>query len=119
MIKIDSESIKILEFCPECISLKRVAIEQIKEQKEIETERELFYRILTNENIQEIQGKRDFIVANAASILVANNVFSPKGKDLIEQIKECIDKVNYLINSGESYSNFRRMIDNIKFKRDS
>ncbi|MEB3342431.1 hypothetical protein [Okeania sp.] len=119
LIKIDLDSIKILEFSPEDISLKRVPINQIEEQKEIETERDLFYRILTNENTYEIQGKRDFILANAASILVANNAFLLKEKDLIEQIQECISKVNYLINSGKSYDNFRRMINISKIELDS
>ncbi|QSV63938.1 MAG: hypothetical protein HEQ26_15435 [Dolichospermum sp. DL01] len=109
IVKIDSENITIAEFLPEDIGLERVSIEEIKEKKLVSEEINIFWQILAGEK-EYFKSKRDFIVANAALVLVAGNKVSNLDQDIISQLREGVKIAENLIDSGKSYRNFSQLL---------
>jgi anthranilate phosphoribosyltransferase len=109
IVKIDSENITIAEFLPEDIGLERVSMEEIKEEKLLKEEINIFWQILAGKK-EYFKSKRDFIVANAALLLVAGNKVSNVDEDIVSQLREGVSIAENLIDSGKSYSNFSQLL---------
>jgi anthranilate phosphoribosyltransferase len=115
VIKIDSETTQFAEFSPEDIGLERADYTTIQEQ-ELKKERDTFIRVLRGKK-ENLQGARDFLVANTSLLLVANDGVVESEMNLINQLRKGVEKAEYLIDSGETYENFRRLIEQIDLLR--
>ncbi|KYC42382.1 hypothetical protein WA1_20660 [Scytonema hofmannii PCC 7110] len=112
ILKIDSTTITIAEFSPEDIGLERASLEEIKEEKNLKEEINTFWKIMSGDK-QNLQAKRDFIVANAALLLVAGNQIPDLDGNIISQLRIGVEIAEHLIDSGKSYENFNRLLNRI------
>jgi anthranilate phosphoribosyltransferase len=109
IVKVDSESITIAEFSPEDIGLERVSMEEIKEEKDLKDEINIFWQIISGEK-EYLKSKRDFIVANAALLLVTGNKVPNLDGNIVNQLRAGVDLAQYLIDSGKSRDNFSHLL---------
>lgn len=110
-IHIGREYVKIVEFSPDDIGIVRCSIEEIQEDEDIAVEAKEFWNIISG---VEKGPKREFLVANAAALLVASGKVKFDGENLIEMMSRCVTMVNDLIDSGRSYENFKRLVDEVQ-----
>lgn len=113
VIRVGKEDVTILEFSPEDIGIARCAPQAISEADSIAAEAEEFWRILSG---TDTGAKRDFLVANAGALLVANGKYQDNGDELLDTFGRCVEIVNDLIDSGKSYENFHDLVRNLHYK---
>ena len=105
VVKVESDRILIEEFGPEDIGLRRVPLREIEDEL-LADEADLFWRILRGE---ERGPKRDFVVANAAALLVAADKI-PNAGSVTMQLRQAVKLVEQLVDSGESHRNFQALL---------
>jgi anthranilate phosphoribosyltransferase len=107
LIQVDANEIRIAEISPEDLGFVRARLEDIHEEEDLGTTNNDFWRILSGE---ERGPKRDFIVANAALLLVAAQQVPPSPSGLVGQLRMAIKIVEDLIDSHTSEQNFRQLL---------
>ncbi len=106
VVKVDDKNITIAEFSPEAIGIKRASFEEIEEKNTLDDEIGILHKIISG---RERGAQRDFVIANAAVLLVASNKVSLPNEDLVSQIKQGVRIATDLIDSGKSYDNFKKL----------
>ncbi len=109
IIQIETDTIRISECSPEDLGFARAELSDIEEVEDLIATNEDFWRIVSGE---ETGPKRDFLVANAALLLVAAHIISEKQHEgLIEQIRSAIEVVEDLIDSHKAERNFQQLLE--------
>nr|BBH90005.1 hypothetical protein KTC_47560 [Thermosporothrix sp. COM3] len=114
VIQVREHDVLILECGPEALGLKRSRIEDISE-KDLETTRDVLQNIFAG---KEEGAKQDFIVANAALLLVANGYKqrteeheeAQEEKSLQEQLWNAVTRVREAIQHGEVKEHFENVL---------
>ena len=107
IIQVDADSIRITECSPEDLGFARASLDDISEEEDLNTINNDFWRIIAGE---ERGPKRDFIVVNAATLLVAGYQI-PSSDSCVEQLRPAIKIVEDLIDSHRSEQNFCQLLD--------
>ena len=108
IIQVETDTISITECSPEDIGMKRAKLSDIQEVEDLTTNNEDFWRILSG---AEKGPKRDFLVANAALLLLAGHkVSTPQNEGLIAQMRSAIATVEDLLDSHKAERNFGQLL---------
>ena len=108
ILQVEADTVYINECSPEDLGLVRAKLSDIQEVEDLTTTNEDFWRVLSG---VEIGPKRDFLVINAALLLVAAHQFSTsQDTDLIEQLRSAIPVVEELLDSHKAEMNFRQLL---------
>lgn len=113
IVRVGKEDVTIVEFSPEDIGIARCAPAAIAEDDTIGAEAEEFWRIVSGASIG---ARRDFLIANAAALLVANGKYEENGDELLDTFARCVGIANGLIDSGKSYKHFHGLVRNLHHK---
>jgi anthranilate phosphoribosyltransferase len=108
VVKVESDRIIITEFSPEDLGFIRADIQDIEEEKSVKNDAKTFWQILSGDIRNP---KRDFVVANAALLLVAGNKVSNTKDDIVTQLSAGVTIAEYLLDSKLSYKNFKQLLD--------
>ncbi len=108
IIQVEADAIRIAECSPEDLGFARAKLSDIQEVEDLVATNEDFWRIISG---VETGPKRDFLVANAALLLVAGHkIPTSQDEELIEQIKSAISVVEELIDSHKAEENFQQLL---------
>lgn len=107
LIKVESERVIIAEFAPEALGLARARLREIEEEELLSDDVATLWRII---NGAERGPKRDFVVANAAMLLLASRRLDAGEGDLVSQLRAEVGIAEQLIDSGRSYENFKQLL---------
>lgn len=107
IIWVRADDIVFLECSPEDIGFPRATLSEIQEEENLSVTNNDIWQIISG---KEKGAKRDFLVANAALLLVAAQQTSPSS-DLLDQLKEAVQIVENLIDSGRTGENFHRLLE--------
>lgn len=108
LIQVTRDEIIFEECSPEDLGLKRARLEEIREEVDLAATQSDTWHILAGE---EKGPGRDFIVANAALLLVANQGIVQHQESLHAQLREAIVRINTLIDSHKVIDNFTQLLD--------
>ncbi|MBV9690209.1 MAG: hypothetical protein JO202_10935 [Ktedonobacteraceae bacterium] len=109
VIHIGPDKLTFTECSPEDLGLRWARLQDIQEVEDLQSSIEDdFWRIISGE---EKGPKRDFIVANAAVLVVSANLVSSTEYDLIGQLRVAVKMIEELIDSEESLKKFKALLD--------
>jgi anthranilate phosphoribosyltransferase len=108
LIQVEEDEVVIAECGPEDLDFKRADLSEIGEEEDLGTTNDDFWRIISG---QERGPKRDFIVANAAVLLVAAGLVPASIGDFIDQLRQGCREIERLIDSGKTEENFRKLLN--------
>jgi anthranilate phosphoribosyltransferase len=110
LIWVRANDVIITECTPENLGFARATLNDIAEEENLSATNDDFWQIITG---QARGPKRDFLVANAALLLVAAEYkeLPTSNDDLIEQLRQAIQLVEAQIASGQAGENFRRVLE--------
>ena len=107
LLHVREHDVRIAECAPEDLGFVRASLDAIKEEEDLGATNEDFWKIISG---QERGPKRDFIVANAAVLLVAAGKVPDPEVSLIEQLAAGSRIIEALIDSQRSEHNFRQLL---------
>ncbi|GHO69218.1 hypothetical protein KSC_081100 [Ktedonobacter sp. SOSP1-52] len=108
LIQVTRDEVIFEECSPEDIGLTRAQLADIREEVDLAATQSDIWHILSGEE----QGpRRDFIVANAALLLVANQGIIPPQDSLHIQLREAIARINAVIDSHQVADNFTQLLN--------
>jgi anthranilate phosphoribosyltransferase len=107
VVRMGRDQVTIAEVGPEDLGLRRCALDDIAEQPDVRDDAASFLRVLAG---AETGPRRDFLVANAALLLVAAERTGAGGGDLAGDLWAGVRASEELIDSGAAHRNYRRLL---------
>jgi Anthranilate phosphoribosyltransferase len=107
VINVQPDEITFIEFSPEDVGFKRVALSEIEEDRSLTSDASTFWKILAG---VDKSPKRDFVLINSALLLVAGHKITGTSDDILSQISAGARLAGHLIDSGISYNNFKGLL---------
>jgi anthranilate phosphoribosyltransferase len=108
LIWVRANDIIITECSPEDLGFTRATLEDIAEEENLSATNDDLWRIITG----TMRGpKRDFLVANAALLLVAAEYLASSGGGFINQLQQAVQLVEAQIDSGKAGENFHQVLE--------
>lgn len=107
LIQVEAETVSFAECSPEDLGFARAQLADIREEEDLTTTNNDFWNVISG---RDRGPKRDFVVVNAAVLLVAAGRIPATDSGLIGQLRAGIGIIEELIDSHRSEENFQRLL---------
>jgi anthranilate phosphoribosyltransferase len=108
LIWVRANDIIITECSPEDLGFTRATLHDIAEEENLSATNDDLWQIITG----RMRGpKRDFLVANAALLLVAAEYMPASSGDMIDQLRLAVQLIEAQIDSGQAGENFHHVLE--------
>jgi anthranilate phosphoribosyltransferase len=106
VVRVDGDRIMLAECGPEDLGLPRSSLQDLAEEGTVAESSLAQWSILAGEP----GPKRDFLVANAAVMLVAGDAVADSREDLVGALRSAARLAEHLLDSGAAHRNFADLV---------